>query len=633
MIECKISLRMRTLALVILCATAAVASASVTFKNLVAFDGTDGANPTNLTLVQGIDGNLWGTTANDGAYGYGTIFKISPSGALTTVWSFCKESGCPDGSHPNGGLTLVIGGDLYGTTYNGGAHGYGTVFRITPAGDLTTIYNFCTLSGCADGGYPRGAMIQGTNGYLYGVGGNVVFKISLAGKETALWDYPASAVYGPVNLFQASDGNFYLTDYGRYGYSEGNIWKITSAGVGTKFYGFCQLTSCADGVAPGGPLVQGANGNLYGTASGGGAYGDGTFYELTLSGKLTTLHSFDYFTAGNLGSDPVSGVILGHDGNFYGTAAYGGEGCVSGCGTVFKITPAGVLTTLHEFGDTTDGAQPWGLMQDTSGAFWGATPVGFTQFETGGKNLGTAYTLGDGLGAFVELVTSYGPVGKTIDILGQGFTGATGVTFDGVTAPFDNVSNTYMTVTVPSGALTGTVEVTTFATTYKSNTIFKVTPQFTSFSPASGVVGSTVTLTGVSLTQTSSVTIGGKAATFKVVSDTEVTAVVPAGAKNAQNIVIKTAGGSASKGPFAVEPNITSFTPTSGAVGGDVTITGTTFTGTSKVAFDGVDATSFEVISDSEVKVVVPTGAKTGTIAITTPGGTGTSKGTFTVTE
>jgi len=354
-----------SLAMALLVFVTSIASASATFKNLAFFNGTDGANPTEMTLVQGIDGELYGTATNGGAHGYGTVFKISPSGTLTTLWNFCKETNCPDGAYPQAGLTLVIGGDLYGTTYRGGAHGYGEVFKITPAGALTVVYSFCSLSGCADGYYPTAgvAMIQGTDGNLYGsVSGNGgIFRLTLAGKKTWLWPYPAATpVYGANGLVQASDGNFYLTDSGRSGYSDGNIWKITPAGKGTKFYGFCQLTNCADGVFPGGPLVQGANGSLYGTTIGGGKYNDGIFFALTLAGKLTTLHSFDYFTAGNLGSYIDSGVILGDDGNFYGIAAFGGMGCVSGCGTVFKITPAGVLTTLHEFGDVTDGSGPGG---------------------------------------------------------------------------------------------------------------------------------------------------------------------------------------------------------------------------------------------------------------------------------
>jgi uncharacterized repeat protein (TIGR03803 family) len=374
-------------------------------------------------------------------------------------------------------------------------------------------------------------------------------------------------------------------------------------------------------------LVQGANGDLYGTTAGGGKYNVGAFFGIPLvGGKPTILHSFDYVTLGNLGSDTTSGVILGDDGNFYGVANQGGGGgCVFGCGTVFKMTPAGALTTLHVLTASSDGAAPWGLVQDTNGPFYGTTP------SFGAHNAGTVYTLSDGLGGFVKLVTTNGKVGTTVDILGQGFTGATGVTFDGVKATFDNVSNTFLTAVVPNGALTGTVTVTTFTNTYKSNLIFKVTPQLTAISPAGGIVGSTVTLTGVSLTQTSSVTVGGLAAAFKVVSDTKVTATVPAGAKTGLSIGITTAGGSAGKGPFAVEPHISSFTPTSGPVGTEVTITGTTLTGTSKVAFDGVDATSFEVINDSEVKVIVPAGAKTGKITITTSGGTATSATNFTV--
>jgi uncharacterized repeat protein (TIGR03803 family) len=617
-------------AAVLLCVVTSIASASVTYKDLVNFDTTNGQNPNDVALVQGIDGDLYGTTQLGGDYGNGTVFKISPSGTLTTLWNFCREKNsngfCSDGDQPMAGLTLVIGGDLYGTTFGGGEHNAGTVFKITPAGELTTIYSFCSLSGCADGLNPNAgtALIQGTDGNLYGSTSNNFFRLTPAGKLTTLYAYPEFVVQYPTGVVQASDGNFYLTVSGGVA-QNGFILKITPAGKATTLYSFCSITNCLDGANPGGPLVQGANGSLYGTTANGGKYGDGTFFELTLAGKLTTLHSFDYGTAGNLGAYENSGVILGADGNFYGVAYEGGEICEFGCGTLFRMTSAGVLTTVYEFTGGNDSQGPWGLMQDTDGTFYGTTPAG------GSKNLGTVYSVSDGLAPFVELVTNYGPVGKTIDILGRGFTGATGVTFDGVKATFDNVSDTYMTVVVPSGALTGTVEVTTFTDTYKSNKIFKVTPQFTGFSPAAGAVGSTVTLTGVSLTQTSSVIIGGISATFKVVSDKEVTGVVPAGAKNAESIVITTAGGSASKGPFAVEPKITSFTPTSGPVGTEVKISGTTFTGASKVAFDGVDATSFEVVNDSQVDAIVPSGAKTGVIEITTPGGTATSTTNFTV--
>ena len=633
---------------ILLCAASIVAPAATTFKALVSFDGTNGSDPTNVALVQGPDGELYGTTQFGGVNNgnNGTVFKINSAGTLTTLWSFCKVAGCPDGSRPMSGLTVVPGGDLYGTTYYGGAHGAGTIFKITPAGALTTVHSFCNLFGCADGLNPDAQLLLAADGNLYGTtvlggtggcggchGGGIAFKISLSGTFTKIHDFctgTCTDASNPSNpLIQASDGNFYGEISGRYGYYGGNVFRMTPAGKVTVLYAFCQLTGCADGAFPGGGLVQGANGNLYGTTASGGKYNDGEFFEIPLAGSTpTVLHSFDYTTPGNLGSTTNSGVILGDDGNFYGVSVQGGTGpCTFACGTVFKLTPTGVLTTLHSLDGAPDGNGPWGLAQDTDGPFYGTTSAGGSV-----SNAGTVYTLSNGLGAFVRLVTTNGKVGTTVDILGQGFTGATGVTFDGVKATFSNVSDTFMTAVVPTGALTGTVTVTTFTNTYKSNNIFKVTPQLTSFSPATATVGATVTLTGVSLTQTSAVTIGGlPAASFKVVSDTSVTAVVAPGAKTGQNIVMTTAGGSASKGPLAIAPKITSFTPTSGPVGTAVTIHGNTFTGTSKVTFGGVAATSFELINDTQVDAIVPSGSKTGPITITTSAGTATSATNFTV--
>ena len=622
----------------------AAVSPAQTFKELAVFDGTNGSDPTNTDLVQGIDGELYGTTQFGGAANLGTVFKINSAGTLTTLWSFCKENGCPDGDRPMAGLTVVPGGDLYGTTYFGGAHGAGTIFKITPAGALTTVHSFCASFGCADGLNPDAALLLAADGNLYGTtvlggtggcggchGGGIAFKISLSGTFTKIHDFCTGSCTDASNpsnaLTQASDGNFYSEISGRYGYYAGNVFRMTPAGKVTVLYTFCKLTNCPDGVFPQGGLVQSANGNLYGTTAGGGTSNDGTFFSITLAGAETVLHSFANAT-GNLGFNTNSGVILGFDGNFYGVSAQGGTGpCTFACGTVFKLTPAGVLTTLHSLDGTPDGNGPWGLMQATNGPFYGSTSS-----AGGPANAGTVYQLSDGLAAFVNLVATNGKVGTTVDILGQGFTGATGVAFDGVKATFTNVSDTFITAAVPKGALTGTVTVTTFTKTYKSNHIFKVTPQLTSFSPASATVGATVTLTGVSLTQTTAVTIGGlPAASFKVVSDTSVTAIVPAGAKTKQNIVVTTAGGSASEGPLAIPPKIGSFSPSSGPVGTEVIIKGNTFTGTTEVTFGGVAASSFQVINDTQLDAIVPSGAKTGTIAVTTSGGTGTSTASFTV--
>jgi hypothetical protein len=266
------------------------------------------------------------------------------------------------------------------------------------------------------------------------------------------------------------------------------------------------------------------------------------------------------------------------------------------------------------------------MVLHTDGIFYG---------NTAGSSLGGSvfYSLKTGLKPFVKLVTWSAKVGATVEILGQGFTSATGVTFDGVAAKFDNISDTYMTAVVPAGAKTGVVTVKTFTSTMTGDRTFLVVPQITSFTPTSGKVGTLVTITGVSLTQTTAVTIGGKAATFTIKSDTQVTATVPAGAKTGAAISITTAGGTASFGKFVVVPEITSFSPPSGPVGTSVTITGNSFTGTTKVTFGGVAATSYKAISDTQVDALVPAGAATGTIAVTTAGGTGTSAGKFTVTH
>lgn len=620
-----------------------VASAQ-TFTSLVSFNTTDGKTPSNQSLVQGLDGSLYGTTVYGGANGQGEVFKITPGGTLTMLHSFCPVAGCADGQNPNGRLVLVTGGNLYGTTYGGGAHGGGTVFKITPTGTLTTLYSFCAKFGCADGLNPLAGMTLAADGNIYGTtvlggtggcggchGGGTMFKISLTGALSTLHSFCTGTCADGANpsnpLAQGTDGNFYTVITGRSGYYSGYVLKLTPVGKFTVLHTFCTTTGCPDGIFPEGPLVLSNDGNFYGTAQQGGAFNQGTVFKVTTTGTLTTIHSFDYTTSGNLGSNPTSGVVLGSDGNFYGTTYYGGMACVFGCGTVFQLTPAGGLTTLHEF-NYTDGSAPYGLVQATFAPLYGVT---YASGSNGSSSFGTVFSETDSLPEFARLTAYAGKVGASIDILGQNFSSATKVTFDGISASFTAPSGSYITTKVPAGALTGNVVVTTGAGTFTSDRVFDVTPQLTGISPSSTTVGKPVTLTGVSLTQTSAVTIGGKPASFTVNSDTQVTATVPAGAKTGLAITVKTQGGTASKGPLAIIPVITSFSPTSGSVGTSVTINGNTFTGATQVTFGGVAATTFKVVSDTEVTATVPTGAVTGPIAITTKGGTGASSTNFTV--
>jgi uncharacterized repeat protein (TIGR03803 family) len=158
-------------AIFLMWAVTAIVSPAQTFTTLHDFIGypTDGANP-EAGLVQAIDGGLYGTTGWGGANGTydGSIFRITPSGSLTLVYSFCSQANCTDGAFPAAGLIQGRDGNFYGTTANGGANGLGTAFKVTPEGTLTTLYNFCSENECADGMYPYAALIQASDGNFTG---------------------------------------------------------------------------------------------------------------------------------------------------------------------------------------------------------------------------------------------------------------------------------------------------------------------------------------------------------------------------------------------------------------------------------------------------------------------------------
>src|ERR1039458_5494955 len=254
----------RASAVLVLCATTAIALPAQTLTTLYTFCSqsrcTDGELPA-AGLVQAANGDLYGTTQGGGTNDYGTVFKITPSGTLTTLYSFCSQTNCADGAYLVAGLVQAANGDLYGTTENGG--GYGTVFKITPGGTLTTLYSFCSLGyPCTDGQYPVAGLVQAANGDLYG-----------------------TTQYGGTN-------------------GEGAVFKISPGGTLTTLYSFCSQTNCTDGSAPDAELVQAANGDLYGTTQYGGTNGGGTVFKITPGGTLTTLYSFCSQTNCTDGSAP-----------------------------------------------------------------------------------------------------------------------------------------------------------------------------------------------------------------------------------------------------------------------------------------------------------------------------------------
>jgi uncharacterized repeat protein (TIGR03803 family) len=566
-------------------ATTTPAAQAQTFAVLDDFNGTNGGDA-GATLVQATNGNLYGTSTEGGSAGAGNVYEITPNGTLTSIYSFCAQgtppSDCPDGYQPMAPLIQASNGDLYGTTLRGGANNYGTVFKVTTGGALTTIYSFCSLSGCADGVEPYGPLFQASNGDLYGTtsfdgpnsGWGTIFKMTLTGKLKTIVDlsYTPGGNMPAAGLIEGSSGDLYgMTPTGGGGngctYWCGTVFKITASGKITYLHDFCTESGCADGGNPEGALVQASNGNFYGTTSVGGANGWGTVFEITPAGKLTTLYSFCSEAGCIDGSGPRSTLVQATDGNLYGTTEYGGDFyngqagfCPAsyGCGTIFEITTAGKLTTLYSFcaiSGCLDGFFPMsGLTLDTNGTFYGATPVGgVNDCPQEGGGCGTLFTESTGLGPFVSLQATSGKEGAKIGILGQGFSGSSVVEFGGTAASAVTVTGTtFITATVPTGALTGSVTVTTGSAALSSLQKFSVLPTITSI-PSSGSVGSPVAIQGTGLTQTTKVTFGGvKATTFTVNSDTQITADVPAGAKTGK-IAVTTLGGSAtSKTTFTV---------------------------------------------------------------------------------
>ncbi|HVN04992.1 MAG TPA: choice-of-anchor tandem repeat GloVer-containing protein [Bryobacteraceae bacterium] len=485
---------------VLLSVMTAIALSAQTFTRLHNFSRKGGASPYGA-LVQATSGELYGTTYYGGASQLytGTVFKTTTGGALTTLYSFCtqtqNQNNCPDGENPQSGLVQAANGDLYGTTScfeNGRC--YGTIFKITLGGDLTTLYAFCSHSGCADGAYPAAGLAQASDGLLYGTTwgggangyGGTVFKIDPSGMLTTLYSFCSQIVsstcvdgelpYG--TMVQAVDGNLYGTTYSGGANNYGTVFKITPSGALTTVYNFCSHSGCTDGSHPYAGLAQAADGTLYGTTYFGGAHcapdGCGTVFAIPRSGAFRTLYSFCAESACTDGANPYAGLVRASDGDLYGTTAAGGDNGISygGDGTIFQIRPSGGLTHLYSFCaevGCTDGESPIaGLVQDTSGNFYGTTSGG------GASSDGTLFTLSLGLVPFVKTLPSSGKSGAVIYILGTDLTGASGVNFNGTPAAFTPASPVEIVATVPAGATGGTVTVVTPGGTLSSSAPFEV---------------------------------------------------------------------------------------------------------------------------------------------------------------
>jgi uncharacterized repeat protein (TIGR03803 family) len=381
-------------AVFLFCAVAAIASSAQTVTAVAAFNGANGQEPNSL--VQGSDGNFYGTTPSGGADRQGTVFQVTPAGSITSLYSFCSQlPDCADGGVPDGPLVPVADGSLYGTTAVGGAANAGTIFTITPAGQLATIYtfaltdgalpqglvpaidgnfygvasqggancgdpgcgtlfkvtptgtltvlyNFCSRANCSDGSSPA-AVMRAANGNFYGatrMNGlddstcGTIFEVTPAGRLTTLHTFKHSDGCGPSGVIQGSDKNFYGTTLYGGAHGAGTFFKINAAGTLEAFYSFCSQANCADGNAPTGLLLQASDGNLYGTTvlGGNGARNAGTIFQVTPSGKLNTIYSFCAQKSCSEGGKPTGSLIQATDGNIYGVASQGPVGNGAGAG-------------------------------------------------------------------------------------------------------------------------------------------------------------------------------------------------------------------------------------------------------------------------------------------------------------
>lgn len=401
-----------------------------TFTTLHSFAGSpDGALPLTADLVMDKSGNLYGTTETGGnanskcqGPGCGIVFKLAPGGAETVLYSFCAQKNCSDGANPYAGLIADQNGNLYGTTFQGGAGcsgvGCGTVFKIAPGGTETVLYTFCSKTRCSDGRTPYAGLVMDKSGNLYGTasgggancsgfGCGAVFELTTNGIETVLYSFCAQKKCAdgrnPIStLLMDARGNLYgLTNEGGTSDS-GTVYEITPGTGETVLYSFCSQQNCDDGTVPMGGLIADKSDNLYGTASQGGANDEGTVFELSAGGTYSVLYTFcAQIQNCSDGAGPVAGLVADGAGNLFGTTASGGGGakCPAqyGCGAVFKLAPNGTESVVYGFcskANCTDGFNIGAPVILDKGYLYGTAGQGGIQCEQG-LSCGTVFRVKD----------------------------------------------------------------------------------------------------------------------------------------------------------------------------------------------------------------------------------------------
>jgi uncharacterized repeat protein (TIGR03803 family) len=451
---------------------AAIGASAQTFTTLVNFYGANGSYPLGY-LVQGTDGNFYGVTNGGGAANYGTVFRLTPAGQLTTIYSFCTQPNCADGTYPEAGLLLMPDGIFYGTTAYGGdptcvaPYGCGTIFKITQQGVLTTVHTFEST----DGAVPWAGLVE-AGGIFYGTtsaGGEVPCNSFTRGCGT-VFKMTTGGVLTTLHTFDYDDGAYSVATLVEA--TNGDFYGTTNRGGNSGCFG---LLSCGTvfKITPSGSLTTlsrfgtgGAPDAPMVQATDGNLYGttfDGSIFKLSPAGKISVAYQF---SGGSEGGVIPAGIIQATDGNLYGSTVFGGS---NNYGSLYQFALSGSLADLHDF-DSADGYGPQPLLQSTNGNFYGAAGYG------GASDYGTLFRLSMGLAPFVSFTNSLGRPGQAVGILGQGFAGTTSVSFNGISATFKVHSGTFLVATVPTGVTSGYVTVNTPSGTLTSNVPFSLAP-------------------------------------------------------------------------------------------------------------------------------------------------------------
>jgi uncharacterized repeat protein (TIGR03803 family) len=465
--------------LAILAAGSAAPAWSASFRDVYDFGVNNQYGPLGQ-LALGRNGYFYGM---NGATESAGIYQMTLGGTETLLW---QSGGYPNQDIPSAGLTLGPDGLLYGTFYqwNNNQAAGGAIFQYNRAkgsNGLKALYVFPQVNPQGSSANPS-QLVLGTDGNFYGTAFSgysgdpnefgSVFRITPKGVFTTLYTFQGAQANdgsNPNGLTLGADGNFYgvTEEGGNNGVSNaGTAFRMTPAGALTILTTF---NNNSDGQNPIGRLVQGNDGNFYGSTYLGGANNQGTLFKMTPAGAITYLHDFNENT--DHAGYPTQPLIQGSDGRLYGasTNCYAGS-CSTG--SLFRINTAGAYTDLYDFPPPCQNCEQLPdspLLQHPNGVLHGVTQFGGSAAE------GSFYRLGVGAVPIVSLLLPIGAPGATIGIFGSGFTGATGVAFNGTAASFTVVSNTYMTATVPVGATPGFVTVTEPSRTLQSGTIF--TPQ------------------------------------------------------------------------------------------------------------------------------------------------------------